>query len=181
MDYVAEQALKRGVPGITQAQIDRALVKTPLATTIGGQSMLYDAMQSGPGKFAVPFQRTPMDVAVGGGTEIIEALGGKPTRGALGSAGRRKQLTAGSAAAGAVAGEALDEDKLGLLKFALLASTLGRRATPFALGGAVTGGRNFARGMAPIPEIDPWRLVPTSTDDIALVRLLRQLSGQERR
>lgn len=184
VDQAAENALRRG--GMSQEQIDRALVKTPLAKTVG-QGVALDVLQSKPGRFALPFQRTPFDIAVGGATEVREALpralgGGKPAGGAFGSAGRRRALTAGTAAAGAGVASSLEGDKLAPLKFGLAASLFGRRALPFALGGLAAGQSFAGRGISPTPEfaMNPREMIPTSPRDIALLRLLEQLSGQER-
>ena len=175
VDAAAERALRDS--GLDQAQIDRALVKTPLRESVGGD--LAELLQSPGGRFVVPFQRTPFDVGVGGFNELREGLGGPPTRGALGTQGRRRAVTAGTIAAGAGAGSTL-EGRDGAFQAALIASLLGRRAVPFALGATAAGGRDFLSGISPVPEfaLDPRSLVPTEPRDIGLVRLAERIEGR---
>ena len=173
---------ERGIgkaPKEIQAQIDRAALTTPLSKTLSPAAV--EVAKSPGGQFLFPFQRTGVNLFKGGIEEALE-LAGKgpgPPSGALGTAARRRLISAGAAGAGLATGEALKGEGIpGALTAAVLGAALSRRQMLFSVGAAATGGRQFLRGLSPISEQagDIKQFFPTEPNDIALFRLLEQMT-----
>lgn len=185
IDETANQWLKRA--GATEAERDRLLLT---ANNNAGQALGLD---NPVGRFAVPFQRTPVNVLREGVSEVNQALGGAPGRynPSLPNVNpkARRVLTAGSPIIGAIIGEwAAEDPKTRGPIAALLLSAAGPRGLPATVGALTWAGARHGSGLArsgglgglaPIPEMsfDPKAMTgwPPS-----LLRLIKRYTDGEK-
>lgn len=174
MDDASKQSLGRA--GVTPEEAGRLLLTTE--NPVGAGSGLNKAFNTRVGRAIVPFQRIPINQF----SEGVQALEGLLPRGdspaSIHNSGVGRALTAGTAAAGAAAGNETDDP----VTLALLAALAGPRALPFAIGaGAMAGPRVLERVGVGLPDgnvrslFDPMRPI----DQPALFKFLHYLSGQQ--
>lgn len=141
-DEVTTQALQRAGLSLDDAQ--RLLLTRPNPL---GKSRMQDFVNSTPGKFIVPFTKTPFN-------QLIEGFSGENWN----SPGRAALSTATAGAGGVLGSNTKDPKILGLA-----AALAGPRGVPFLLGAAMGGaGTNAAAGISPIPE---WG-IPSKPSDL---------------
>lgn len=162
LDEMTTQLLQRS--GLTLEEAQRLLLTSPNPL---GHGKFARGLESAPGRFFFPFQRTPINSVSEGLDSIIGAIA-KP---GSGPGAIKRGLTYGAGAAGAAAGSQTDNPLL----LALGAALAGPRALPFALGAGLTAGPQvIERVGVGLPEgsykdlFDPLR----SINKPALMKLL---------